>query len=108
MPFNIEDWENIIHFGNLFASVGKKYFLALGTIPETGVSFIAKKSLILHPLFVLCHSTHSYFFSSMSILTDIDVIYDRVKERVARNKFTTSRRRVALYLLLSTCVSFLT
>ena len=45
MLFNIEDWENIvIHFGNLFASFGKKtYYLALGTIPETGVGFIARK-----------------------------------------------------------------
>ena len=44
MLFNLEDWENIIHFGNLFASFGKKtYFLALGTIPETGVGFIARK-----------------------------------------------------------------
>ena len=44
MLFNVEDWENIIHFGNLFASIGEKtYFLALGTIPITGVGFIAKK-----------------------------------------------------------------
>ena len=42
--FNPENWENFIHFGNLFASVGKKtYFLALGTIPVTGVCFIARK-----------------------------------------------------------------
>ena len=41
MLLNLEDWENIIHFGNLFASIGKKtYFLAFGTIPETGVRFI--------------------------------------------------------------------
>ena len=44
MLFNLEDWENIIHFGNLFASIGKKtYLLALGTIPVTGVGFIARK-----------------------------------------------------------------
>ena len=44
MLFNLEDWENIIHFGNLFASIGKKtYFLSLGTIPVTGVGFIARK-----------------------------------------------------------------
>ena len=44
MLFNLEDWENIIHFGNLFASIGKKtYFLALGTTPVTGVGFIARK-----------------------------------------------------------------
>ena len=41
---NIEDWENIIHFGNLFGSIGKKtYFLALGTTPVKGVGFIAGK-----------------------------------------------------------------
>ena len=44
MLFYLEDWENIIHFGNLIASIGKKtYFLALGTIPVTGVGFIARK-----------------------------------------------------------------
>ena len=44
MLFNLEDWENIIQFGNLFASIGEKtYFLDLGTIPETGVDFIARK-----------------------------------------------------------------
>ena len=44
MLFNLENWENIINFGNLFASIGKKtYFLALGTIPETGVGFLARK-----------------------------------------------------------------
>ena len=48
MLFNLEDWENIIHFGNLFASFEKKkYFLALGTIPETGVCFIARKITVL-------------------------------------------------------------
>ena len=41
---NFEDWENCIHFGIFFASVGKKpYFLALGTIPVTGVGFIARQ-----------------------------------------------------------------
>ena len=44
MLSNFEDWENIIHFGNFFASIGKKtYLLALGTIPVTGVGFIARK-----------------------------------------------------------------
>ena len=44
MLFNLEDWENIIHFGHLFASIGKKHtFLALGMIPVTGVGFIARK-----------------------------------------------------------------
>ena len=44
MLSNFEDWENIIHFGNFFASIGKKtYFLALGTIPVTGVGLIARK-----------------------------------------------------------------
>ena len=44
MLSNFEDWESIIHFGNFFASIGKKtYFLALGTIPVTGVGFIARK-----------------------------------------------------------------
>ena len=44
MLFNLENWENIINFGNLFASIWKKtYFLALGTIPETGVGFLARK-----------------------------------------------------------------
>ena len=44
MLSNFEDWENIIHFGNFIASIGKKtYFLALGTIPVTGVCFIARK-----------------------------------------------------------------
>ena len=27
MLFNLEDWENSIHFGNLFASIGKKNIL---------------------------------------------------------------------------------
>ena len=41
---NFEDWENIIHFGNFFGSIGKKtYFLALGTTPVKGVGFIAGK-----------------------------------------------------------------
>ena len=41
---NFEDWEIIIHFGNFFASIGKNtYFLALETIPVTGVGFIARK-----------------------------------------------------------------
>ena len=41
---NFEDWENIIHFGNLFGSIGKKtYCLALGTTPVKGVGFIAGK-----------------------------------------------------------------
>ena len=41
---NFEDWENIIHFGNVFGSIGKKtYFLALGTTPVKGVGFIAGK-----------------------------------------------------------------
>ena len=41
---NFEDWENIIHFGNFFGSIGKKtYILALGTTPVKGVGFIAGK-----------------------------------------------------------------
>ena len=44
MMSNFEDWENIIHFGNFFCSIGKKtYFLALGTNPVKGVGFIAGK-----------------------------------------------------------------
>ena len=44
MVFDLEDCENIIHFANLFASIGKKtYFLALGMIPVTGVGFIGRK-----------------------------------------------------------------
>ena len=70
MLFNPEDWENIIHFGNLLALIGKKtYFLALGTIPVTGVGFIARKTtenvivdgknmflLCLLPLLIYIHS----------------------------------------------------
>ena len=45
---NFEDWENIIHFGNFFGSIGKKtYFLALGTTPVKGVGFIAGKITVL-------------------------------------------------------------
>ena len=41
---DFEDWENIIHFGNFFASIGKKtYILALGTTPVKGVCFIEGK-----------------------------------------------------------------
>ena len=41
---NFEDWENIIHFGIFFGSIGKKtYFLALGKTPVKGVGFIAGK-----------------------------------------------------------------
>ena len=44
MMSNFEDWENIIHFGKFFGSIGKKtYFLALGTTPVKGVCFIAGK-----------------------------------------------------------------
>ena len=44
MMSNFVDWENIIHFGNIFGSIGKKtYFLALGTTPIKGVGFIAGK-----------------------------------------------------------------
>ena len=41
----LEDWENIIHFEIFFASFLKKntYFLALGTIPKTRFSLIARK-----------------------------------------------------------------
>ena len=71
--FNLEDWENIIHFGNLFASIGKKtYFLALGTIPVTGVGFIGRKITafqndlsVLHgrsPRKVTIIKKKSYFF----------------------------------------------
>ena len=62
MLSNFEDWENIIHFGNFFASVGKKtYFLALGTIPVTGVGFIARKitDLTVGKIFSLQNSTFS-------------------------------------------------
>ena len=49
MLSNFEDWENIIHFGNIFASIGKKtYFFALGTIPVTGVGFIARKITVMY------------------------------------------------------------
>ena len=48
MMSNFEDWENIIHFGNFFGSIGKKtYFLALGTTPVKGVGFIAGKITVL-------------------------------------------------------------
>ena len=41
---NFEDWENIIHFGIFFCSIGEKtYFLAFGTTPVKGVGFIAGK-----------------------------------------------------------------
>ena len=44
MLSDFEDWENIIHFGNYFGSIGKKtYFLALGTTPVKGVCFIEGK-----------------------------------------------------------------
>ena len=44
MMSNFEDWENIIHFGNFFGSIGKKtYFLALGKTHVKGVGFIAGK-----------------------------------------------------------------
>ena len=45
MMSNFVEWENIIHFGNFFGSIGKKtYFLALGTTPVKGVGFIAGKN----------------------------------------------------------------
>ena len=60
MLFNLEDWENMIHFGNLFASIGKKpYFLALGTIPKTGVGFIARK------ITVICPKTYDHYGRAM-------------------------------------------
>ena len=44
MKSNFVDWENIIHFGIFFGSIGEKtYFLALGTTPVKGVGFIAGK-----------------------------------------------------------------
>ena len=47
---NFEDWENIIHFWISFASIGEKtYVLALGTIPVTGVGFIARKITEMSP-----------------------------------------------------------
>ena len=50
MLLNLEDRENIIHFWNLFASIGKNtYFLALGTIPVTGVGFIGRKITEMKP-----------------------------------------------------------
>ena len=42
-----EDWENIIHFGIFCFNWGKTYFLALGTIPVTGVGFIARKITVI-------------------------------------------------------------
>ena len=54
MLFNLENWENIIHFGNLFASIGEKtYFLALGMIPVTGVGFVWRKITVER---MLCHA----------------------------------------------------
>ena len=54
MLFNLGDWENIIHFGNLFASIGKKtYFLSLGAIPVTGVGFIAIKITDVGPFEII-------------------------------------------------------
>ena len=45
MMSNFEDLENIIHFGILFGSIGKKtYLMALGTTPVKGVCFIAGKN----------------------------------------------------------------
>ena len=45
MLFNLEIWENIIHLGDLFALIGEKtYYLALGTIPVTGVGLIVRKN----------------------------------------------------------------
>ena len=50
MMSTFEDWENIIYFGNFFTSIGKKtYFLALETIPKTGVGFIARKITVVSP-----------------------------------------------------------
>ena len=44
MMSNFVDWENIIHFGNFFGSIGKKtYFLALGTTPVKGVGFYGSR-----------------------------------------------------------------
>ena len=61
---NFEDWENIIHFGNFFASIGKKaYFLALGTIPVTGVGFIARKITASENML-----DHAFFHSSVKSL----------------------------------------
>ena len=48
MMSNFGDWENIIHFGIFFGSIGKKtYFLALGTTPVKGVGFIAGKITVV-------------------------------------------------------------
>ena len=45
------DWENTIHFENFLLQLEKKtYFLALGTIPVTGVGFIMRK-IAVYP----CH-----------------------------------------------------
>ena len=54
---NFEDWENIIHFGIFFGSVGKKiYFLALGTTPVKGVGFIAGKITVHVHVGSVCQS----------------------------------------------------
>ena len=56
---DFEDWENIIHFGNFFGSIGKKtYFLALGTTPVKGVCFIAGKiTAVVCQVTTILHST---------------------------------------------------
>ena len=70
MLFNLEDLENIIHFGNLFASIGKKtYFLALGTIPETGIGFIARKKSLLASWYHFSNSTNSRTKISLNLIT---------------------------------------
>ena len=68
MLSNFEDWENTI--GNFFASIGKKtYFLALGTIPVTGVGFIARKNTELQHGHVLApKSLFSYGFNVNNLI----------------------------------------
>ena len=70
--FNLEDWENIIHYGNLFASIGKKtYFLALGTIPVTGVGFIGRKNTGYHPLSFVVGAIYDIVVSQVCVCTII-------------------------------------
>ena len=70
---NLEDWENIIHFGNYFGSIGKKtYFLALGTTPVKGVGFIAGKitvTCIYYITFLITYCIHviSPYFGGSSL-----------------------------------------
>ena len=84
--FNLEDWENIIHYGNLFASIGKKtYFLALGTIPVTGVSFIGRKNTELcHRHLILLNFQLRTTSSAVNNL--IDDLFERKYRKVGQEK----------------------